>query len=262
MQPDWIDPHYHASQDEQLRRHSVPEAAAQFKALNAWGVIKSHQLSSVDATVAAQGDGLPVSGSIVLNDALGEPSPALVADAAKRSQRSSARLMVYWPTRPGRNSALLFTEAGSLTKLAAELLGVIRDHDAVLATGHAGRPQVFETVQLAAQLGLARLLVTHAYHPMSGLSLADIEQLGNSPQVFIEQTALTVLMARREEAELIAALRAHPRSILSSDLGQPANLALADFPAWRADFFTRHRVSAEESSAWSRQNAANLLFAE
>nr|AGZ94204.1 hypothetical protein [Streptomyces sp. MMG1121] len=73
----FIDVHYHVGPDAYLRRHTAATAGALYAEHEGWVVLKNHLGSTAAQAWEARQQGLPVSGSIVLNDLAGgfDPGP-------------------------------------------------------------------------------------------------------------------------------------------------------------------------------------------
>jgi Family of unknown function (DUF6282) len=115
---------------------------------------------------------------------------------------------------------------GRLRPEAAEIVALVIEFDAVLATGHVSRDEHFAAA--AAVSGRGKLLVTHAREELAGpnLSVEDCVALAGLGAV-IELCAMTCLgpMATRSAAEVAATVRATgaERCTLATDYGQKVN---------------------------------------
>lgn len=236
-----IDVHYHAGSDVTKRRHSVVQAARRYSAMSGWVVVKSHLDSTAAAAWEARQEGLPVSGAVVLNSLAGGVDHRVVQRANfAHGDDSPARLVVYLPTltphahvsalsgepfhprfrREDWSDARVTDDSGRLRPEVADVLRCARDLDLIVATGHCRREEALSIVDAAADIGLERILLTHATHPLSGFSEPDIALLSTAGHVWVEITALTVLMGHRGLDHLARLAASHPRVVLSSDLGQ------------------------------------------
>ncbi|MER3398900.1 MAG: hypothetical protein C4315_12680 [Chloroflexota bacterium] len=177
-----VDLHVHPGPSPFPRRLTVREAALRaaelgFRAI----VVKSHHHSTVsDVLVAASCPaGLPVAvlGGVALNNQIGGLNPYAVELALKLGGR-----VVWFPTisaakhirvhtrfkfprsavqlRPAEPVQVIGSD-GRLVAEAYEVLTLIRDHDAVLATGHLDAPEVDILIREAVALGVRRILVNH-----------------------------------------------------------------------------------------------------
>src|SRR5580704_16054047 len=68
-------------------------------------------------------------------------------------------------------------EAGKLVPQARLCLELIGRHDMILATGHLGRAEIFALVKAGKEMGLRKILVTHAEFPSQSLSAGEQAEL-------------------------------------------------------------------------------------
>jgi hypothetical protein len=236
-----VDVHVHTAPDVIVRRSTDVELArnAQVAGLRAV-VVKCHHESTVGrAAAATEATGFPVLGGIVLNDWLGGIDPGVV-DA---SLRLGARI-VWWPTLSSPAHHRVFdgvadTVEPPLDERARAICGLVAEHGAVLATGHAGRETVHALAAVAAEEG-ARLLVTHVDFLVPDLPVAEQAELARTyDDVWFERCAYMCLPGAphpRPAGPVVEAIRATggpARNVISSDLGQPT---LPPHPDGLADF--------------------------
>jgi hypothetical protein len=70
---------------------------------------------------------------------------------------------------------------GEVSQDARQCLELIARHDMILATGHLGRHEIFPLVRVARELGVARIIITHAEFPsqnLSGNEQLELAQMG------------------------------------------------------------------------------------
>ncbi|MFB6890759.1 DUF6282 family protein [Kitasatospora sp. NPDC056327] len=275
-----VDVHYHAGPDLYRRRLTVAAAGRAYAGIDGWVVVKSHLGSTAAAAWEAREEGLPVSGAVVLNDLAGGVRTRVVEQAVyAHGPDSPARLLVHLPTHIGpahpsplRRAAfhpLLDLErwrgprvldgTGRLARPVREVLRAARDLPVVLATGHCDREETLRVADEAARLELPRLLLTHATHPMSGLTPADLTALADLPGLHVELTALMLLLGHRGPGHLAELVRAHPRIVLSSDLGQPDQPGPADWLARNREWFRSAGLTGAQIRAVTHRNPAALL---
>lgn len=273
---DIVDLHVHAGPDLLRRRHSVLAAARHAQQMRAWIVVKSHLTSTCAAAWEARQEGLPASGSIVLNPiAGGMTTTAIEQSIYAHGTDCAARIIAYLPTmrhagahsseslralhHPGftrqRWSITTILDDEAERRRLREVLRVVRDHDLIVATGHSSREETLQLIDMAESLGVPRLVITHALHPMSGFSLADIAEVADHPAVWVEITALAVLLGRHPKALIGQAASVNPRVLLSSDLGQPEQPCLPSGWALVADW-----LDSATFNALAAVNPSRLLF--
>ncbi|MDP8977523.1 MAG: DUF6282 family protein, partial [Actinomycetota bacterium] len=104
-----------------------------------------------------------------------------------------------------------------------QILRLVADADAVLATGHLGPEEVAWLVGAARRWGVRRVLVTHPFFPVPGLDPARMRELAKQG-AYAEVTAFQLLhqpgMTAARLAGLVRAV-GDRRCVLSSDAGQP-----------------------------------------
>lgn len=275
-----VDVHYHAGPDLYRRRLTTGGAGRAYAEIDGWVVIKSHLGCTAASAWEARQEGLPVSGTVVLNDLAGGVHPRVVEHAVyTHGEDSPARLVVHLPTLVGPahptrlrrqpfhplldtdrwRGARVTDDTGRLRRPVREVLRAARDLPVVLATGHCDREETLRVVEEAARLELPRLLLTHPTHPMTGLTPDDLAQLADVPGVHVEITALTLLLGHRDARHLGDVVRAHPRVVFSSDLGQPDQPDPAAWLATSERWFQEAGLTSQQVRAVTSLNPAALL---
>jgi hypothetical protein len=244
----FIDVHYHAGPDAYLRRHSATAVGEHYRAHNGWVVLKNHLGCTAAQAWEARAHGLPVSGSVVLNEIAGGLDTRVV-ERSLCQHDADLRFIVHLPTVTGRqhSSRLARTlshpilgqrpiqpltvsdTSGQLTAATLDLLRMSRDYPLVISTGHANGPEVLRLVEAADRLGVPRLMLNQPANPLTGLDAKALQALGDLPFLYIEQTALTYLLGYQPAEDFAAVLRELPRVLYSSDLGQTSQ---PDLPEW------------------------------
>ncbi|PJN04069.1 hypothetical protein CG740_06785 [Streptomyces sp. CB01201] len=276
----FVDVHYHAGPDLYGRRLTSAAAGRAYARADGWVVLKSHLGSTAARAWEARQEGLPVSGSVVLNDLAGGVRPRVVEQAVyAHGPDGPARLVVHLPTLvgPPHRSPLRRTSFhprldpdqwrgepvvnadGRLSREAREVLRASRDLPVVVATGHCDRTAALRVIDEAVRIGTPRLLLTHATHPMSGFTPADLAELAAVPGLYAELTALTLLLGHRDAQHLGEVVRAHPRLVFSSDLGQPDQPDVTGWLAASEGWFTAAGLTDQEVAAITRDRPADLL---
>lgn len=264
-----IDLHVHAGPDVMQRRLDDVDLARHFLDHGLGGfVLKSHYVPTAERahTVERAVPGIRVVGSLTLNHAVGGINPA----ALEVSARSGARV-VWMPTvdaanewtarkpgspppawgevqaqlmaRPGYPPPIsLVDERGRLVEAVSQCLEIVAAHGMVLATGHAGRREIFALLRRARELRVDRIVVTHAEFPSVDLTADEQVELA-ALGAYIEHCYTTPYTGKTTWEAVFANLRAvNDRSVISTDLGQlanpPAGEGLIDFAErlLRADF--------------------------
>nr|WP_203685696.1 DUF6282 family protein [Streptomyces sp. SID14515] len=275
-----VDVHYHAGPDLYRRRLTSAGAGRAYAEVNSWVVLKSHLTSTAARAWEARQEGLPVSGAVVLNDLCGGVHTGAMEQAVyAHGPDSPARLIVHLPTLAGpahtstlrrtsfhprldpdqwRTAAVVDGE-GRLRREVTEVLRAARDLPVTVATGHCDREASLRVVEEAVRLGVPRLLLTHATHPMSGFTPTDLADLAHLPGLYVELTALMLLLGHRDAAHLGEVVRAHPRVVFSSDLGQPTQPDVKEWLDLSGQWFRAAGLTNQQIKAVTRTNPAHLL---
>ncbi len=248
----------HVAPDVIARRIDDLDLAKEFLAAGLKGfVLKSHYFPTAERAqvVTKAVPGIRAFGAIALNHSVGGLNPVAIELAG----RSGCKI-VWMPTvdaanetagRPGgTNKKLPFwaqiqldlaatginpppmtviDNDGNLTSVAATCLELIKKYDMILATGHLGRREIFALVRTAKQMGLRKVVVTHAEFPSQSLTAEEqleLAQLG----ALIEHCFTTMHTGKAPWEEVLNSIRVtgHERCILSTDLGQTINPPVAE----------------------------------
>jgi hypothetical protein len=152
-------------------------------------------------------------------------------------------------------------ESGNLAPQARTCLELIRRHDMILATGHVGRDEIFALVRAAKELGLRKVLVTHAEFPSQNLSAEEQVALADLGAI-IEHCFTTAYTGKAAWATVFENIRqtGSERCLLSTDLGQTVNPAVSEGFALFAQYLLNadfpvaeiRRMAVTNSSEWVR----------
>ncbi|HEX6310353.1 MAG TPA: DUF6282 family protein [Acidimicrobiia bacterium] len=237
-------------------------------------VLKSHDYptAALAAIVDRVVDGVRVFGGICCDREVGGVNPAAVETALRIGAK-----VVWLPTLSSRQDQLngvaaqlgipgpgisIVDEGGKLLPDTVEVLDLVAEHDAVLATGHVSWAEhVAVTREFA---GRGKVLVTHALEELAGPNLSvdqcvELADLGAT----IELCALTCIgaFATRPPADFAGAARAIgvDRCTLATDFGQRVNeRPAAGFQAY-ADALADAGLGAGEIRRMACTNPTALL---
>lgn len=234
-----FDLHVHTAPDVVARALDDMSAAACYQDAGYQGcVLKSHnEPTGGRAAVVRSTTGFAAYGSVVLNRAMGGFNPAVVAAQLELGAR-----IVWMPTE----DALVHRRAGLTRALAGhallsdgrglavppvdpssaaavdEILALIADADAVLATGHLSGEECAWLLRQARRHGVTRMLLTHPSYTVPGLAPNEIGQLA-ALGAKVEVTAYQLFRQPGMTPALLAdvARAAGDQLVLSSDAGHP-----------------------------------------
>ena len=248
----------HVAPDVIPRRIDDIDLAHQFLERGLRGfVLKSHYIPTAERArvVTKAVPGVRAWGAITLNHAVGGINPVAVEIAGR-----SGGKIVWMPTVDAENETAglptggsqklpfwaeiqrqlagmgispprirAIDASGNLTPQVRLCLELIRHHDMILATGHLGRDEIFALVKGGKEMGLRKMLVTHAEFPSQNLSASEQAQLA-ALGALIEHCFTTMYTGKASWEGVFEAIRqtGPERCILSTDLGQTINPPVAE----------------------------------
>jgi Family of unknown function (DUF6282) len=252
-----MDLQVHVAPDVIARRTDDVDLAKDFLAHGLRGfVLKSHYIPTAERAkvVTRAVPGIEAYGAIALNHSIGGLNPVAVEIAGR-----SGNKIVWFPTvdaanetagRPGggdeklpfwakiqreiaeagitRPPMTVLDSNGGISKDACQCLELIAKHDMIMATGHLGRHEIFPLVKKARELGVNRIIITHAEFPsqnLTGDEQSELAQMG----AIIEHCFTTYYTNKAPWEAVFANIRrvGIDRTMLSTDLGQATNPPVA-----------------------------------
>jgi hypothetical protein len=235
-----IDMHVHFGPDPNLvRRQNAVETAIAAREMGIGGIVlKSHPYPTAAlATVVSQlVPGILVFGGVCLEYECGGVNPYAVEAAAKlgakvvwmpvfsaANSRSMVRRVLGLSLKG--NGISILGDNDEVTPNVVDVLTVVRDYDMVVATGHISSREILALVNKAKQLGLTKVLVTHAtdkYISETVLSAEERQMLAKEG-VLLEYTAFEITPTGEgtDPTEIADAIRndGPEHCIISSDFG-------------------------------------------
>ena len=233
LMEDAVDIHVHFAPDPKVeRRGDAIEVAQQAAAMGMRGlVLKSHEYPThpVAYTASRAVPGISLVGGIALDEEVGGLNPAAVEASANMGGR-----VVWMPTFSARadkehkglpGGIYILDEGGRLVPEAHAILGIVKQHDMVLATGHLSTRESMVLVEEARNMGIHRVVVTHGTTMsfLTGMTVEDMKAMAGMG-AFIEHCihVMMPLTFRLSPTELADVLRAigSEHCIISTDFGQ------------------------------------------
>jgi Family of unknown function (DUF6282) len=284
-----LDLQVHVAPDVIARRTDDVDLARDFLARGLRGfVLKSHYIPTAERAkvVARAVPGIEAFGAIALNHSVGGLNPVAVEIAGR-----SGNKIVWFPTVDAANETAgrpeggteklpfwakiqreiaaagitrppisVLDSDGNISEETRQCLELIARHDMVLATGHLGRHEIFPLVRLARELGVKRIVITHAEFPsqnLTGDEQTELAQLGAT----IEHCFTTYYTKKAPWEAVFANIRqvGIERSMLSTDLGQATNPPVAEGFAMFAQRLLGAGFTAAEIHTMSATIPASLV---
>lgn len=236
----------------------------------------THEMAAVLDRIAAP---LRVAGGIVLNRYVGGVNPAAVDVALRTGARC-----VWLPTVDALGHVAAFGSTGAypaqrgaaedtsgigvvddddqLTAGVREVIALVAEHDALLATGHVSAREVQAIVPAARDAGVTRVLIQHPCFPTPALGIEALRPLVAQGAV-VELTYLTVSPAWNTStlAEAAHVLRelGGDNVVISSDAGQPHNPSPPEALRSFAQAIHEQEVTHDDVRRAVRDTPARLL---
>jgi hypothetical protein len=225
-----IDMHIHTSPDICPRYSDDIQAAREAKEAGMKAILlKSHITLTADRAAIAEKvvEGIHVFGGIVLNSQVGGLNPAAVDTALKMGARE-----IWMPTLDAANNRLhdgknggisIFSNEKEVYREIYEIIDLIHQSNAILATGHLSIEETIALVKLARQHGLRKILITHPDSPLTRMPIETQMQISGEEvyfeRCFVETTsALNCELSIREIANSIRSVGINS-TVLTTDFG-------------------------------------------
>ena len=158
----------------------------------------------------------------------------------------------------------IYDENGALLPALRSIFALIRDHRAVLATGHLGAEEIFHVVCGARDAGVEKIVVTHPEYWIVNLALEQQEQLVHDYDVILERCYRQPLRDGRWVSNAVRNLEAmralgFENTILSTDCGNPANPPWEQAMGEYLQFMIDHGVPDQSLREMTQTLPARLL---
>lgn len=272
-----IDMHIHSAPDVRERKMNDLELMEAAVRLGVRGiVIKSHHVPTVDRAALVNlikqekyGDVAPFTmvGGIALNEFVGGINPYAVETALKLGGK-----VVWMPTntaenhmkKSGKTGGVTCVRDGKVVPPLHDIFQLIKEHDAVLATGHISPEECFYVTEAARQAGVEKIIITHPEFHIVGMSLEDQIRIVKDYDVMLERVYAQPIGGGEykknlvDNVECIKAVGSE-HVVVSTDGGQMQN------PKWYltiqeyVDYLFENGISEFEIYNMTRKNPAWLL---
>jgi hypothetical protein len=151
---------------------------------------------------------------------------------------------------------------GRLTTEAKDVIDIVGDHDAVLATGHLSRDEIMEVVSYATGKGLKKIVITHPEMYVPNLDTDTQVELAREG-CFMEYCAVNCMpmfhcVYPEQLKEMIDAVTP-ARAILATDSGQPFSPRTPELFRIFAQTLHERGVSLEAIAEMAIVNPTTLL---
>jgi hypothetical protein len=264
-----IDMHIHTAPDTRQRPLDDIDLAKEANRLNVRAiVIKSHVMPTTARAMMAEKvcPGVKVFGGIVLNPHVGGINVLAVEAAIKMGAK-----IVWMPTLfsshhrllEGKNDGVQTVIGEKVVPALKDVLGMIAQHNLVLATGHLTPQEIFVVVKEAQRQGVEKIVVTHPELGVVNMSIEDQKALDRDG-VYFERCYARPLGGGKYEPSLTTNLVAiekvgYKSTIIATDSGQMENpmwsKALLEYLAFLHD----KGIPQDQLDVMTKENPAKLL---
>jgi hypothetical protein len=227
-----IDTHVHSYPDVVERKLDDVELVEQARAAGMRGLLlKSHVFSTAERAWLLNRlyADFRVAGGLVLNDTVGGLNPRAVEAALKLGA-----VQVWMPTLSAANHRQHLGGGGTLTVLddghlrpeVIEILRLLAEGDAILATGHLSPRETEVLIEAALERGVSRINVTHPEWPVTAFPIESQRRFAKTGRVFLERCLVATLPGAPAPIpfeRIVQEIRGTPieQNIIASDLGMP-----------------------------------------
>ena len=279
----------HVGPDVIARRIDDIDCAKEFLARGLKGfVLKSHYIQTGERAqvVTKAVPGSRVYGALTLNHSVGGFNPVAVELAGRTGCK-----IVWMPTVDAKNETAgrldgggaklpfwakiqrelaaegisppplsAIDDTGRLVASARLCLERIAKHNMILATGHLGRPEIFALVRTAKEMGLKKVVVTHAEFPSQSLTGDEQKELADLGAI-IEHCFTTTYTGKAPWETAFANIRKAgvSRALIATDLGQTINPPVAEGFAMFAQRLLDAGFTAGEVRTMAVTNPTRLI---
>ena len=233
-------------------------------------VLKTHAYSTAPLAyiVSQVVPNITVFGGICLNKEAGGLNPSIVETSAKLGAK-----IIWMPTTSSNynikdktnieGGISILDGKGKLLPVVREILDIAKRYEMVVATGHISVSAAFVLMDEARNMGLWRLVATHALgiDPGEYFSLEEQCKIADKG-AFIEHCFyLAMPEFRRDPKVMVEAIRTvgAERCILSTDLGQIYNPAPAEGMRMMIGYMLKYGLNEKEIELMVKTNPAKLL---
>lgn len=272
-----IDMHIHPSPDIRQRRLDdldLMEAAVE-RGVRAI-VIKSHFVPTADRAYLVNKvcrerhpeTDFEMFGGIALNESVGGINPKAVEAALKLGAK-----VVWLPTstaenhmrKNGKEGGVKVTDGkGNVVPELIDVCSLVKEYDAVLATGHISSGECFTVAEAARKEGVEKIVITHPEFHIVGMTMEERERIVKEYDVLLEMVYAQPIGGGKYKKNLPENVETMKRIgcshfVVSTDSGQLQNPFWYDSVEEYLDYLYESGFSKEEIDVMTKQNPAWLL---
>ncbi len=272
-----IDLHVHSSPDIRERAYTdfqmldagvkIGARAIVLKTHHGFTMDRAFLCNEYNKIVNGSANKFEMFGSVTLNDAIGGLNPVAVEKGLKLGAK-----IVWLPTVSAKNhkeqyggsGGIECVKDGKVAEPLIEIFKLIKENDAVLATGHISVEEIFVVVEEAKKMGIDKIVVTHPEFWVVGMTHEQQIEIVKKHDVYLERCFAQPMGGGeyksnlQDNLEIIKKIGAK-NIIVDTDGGQVEN------PNWEiafnkyAEYLVENGVSEDDLRVMTVENAAKLL---
>ena len=271
-----IDMHIHSAPDIRKRKMNDLELMEAAVAMGSRAmVIKSHNVPTMDRAVLVNrireekypDSDFQMFGGITLNQPVGGLNPYAVEAALKLGAK-----VVWMPTntsenhrkKEGKEEGVAVVRDGKTVPELETIFQLIKDFDAVLATGHISPYECFCVTEAARNRGVKKIVITHPEFHIVGMSMEERIRIVKDYGVLLEMVYAQPIgggMYKKNLPENVETMRAIGcrHFIVSTDSGQLQNPPWYESIEEYVDYLYSEGFAKDEIEQMTQKNPANML---
>lgn len=271
-----IDLHIHSAPDIRERKMNdleLMEAAVRLGARAI--VIKSHFVSTQDRACLVNqirkekypDSDFEMFGGIALNQSVGGINPKAVEAALKLGAK-----IVWLPTntaanhlrKNGKEGGVEVVRDGKVVPELKDVFELVKEYDAVLATGHISPEECFRVTEAARDASVEKIVITHPEFHIVGMSMEDRERIVKDYGVMLEIVYAQPIgggIYKKNLPENVETIRrvGAEHIIVSTDSGQLQNPPWYESIQEYAQYLYDAGFSSQEIDRMMKENQARML---
>lgn len=271
-----IDMHIHSAPDIRQRKMNdfeLMEAAVKIGARAL--VIKSHFVPTMDRANLVNmvrkekypDSDFEMFGAIALNESVGGVNPKAVEAALKLGAK-----IVWLPTntasnhkkKSGKPGGVEVLKDGKVVEEMQDIFQLIKEHDAVLATGHISPYECFKVTEAARDAGVEKIAITHPEFHIVGMSMEERKRIVKDYDVLLEMEYAQPIgggVYKKNLPENVETMReiGCEHFIVSTDSGQMQNPPWYESIQEYIEYLYQSGFSKEEVETMTIHNPGRML---
>lgn len=268
-----IDMHIHSAPDIRKRSLDDIQLSREAKRVGVRAiVIKSHLVPTMDRAwlVNQINPDVKMFGSITLNHSVGGINPYAV-DTALNLGAKIVWMPTVWSSKhrelTRKSGGIETVRDGKVVPALVDVLKLIAEKNAILATGHLSSEEIFVVVEEARKQGVEKIVITHPEFFVVNMSIQDQKRMVEDYQVYLERCYAQPIGGGKYKSNLADNVHAieevgYESTIVSTDGGQVENPIWSQALTEYIQYLTDHHIPQYAIDTMTKRNPAKLLDLE